>query len=112
MLKKFRNTIHIKLDREEIKEIREKSQEQPTPFITVFEYMTNDVDYDIIPMGDFYYLSNYCIGYDCLVNGGEYAISINSYQVDKLLSGKTVIFKQFDYKYIENEDYEIELINS
>lgn len=92
MLKKFKNTIHIKLEPEEIKEVNDLVKHNRTDiFSALLDYFANTSDYDLVMQGDLTCFGNDAMAATCLVNGGEFQILINSHQAFRLMHGATIL---------------------
>lgn len=112
MIKIFKNTIHIKLDNEDMETMQElinNKRSGLTEFDCLLVLFANYNDYNIFPVGESYCIGNDCLAYECLANGGEHAIIVKSYQYEQFMNGKTVIFKKYDYRITSDEESEIEI---
>lgn len=92
MIKRFKETIHIKLDPEEIKKVNDLAKHNRTDtFSALLDYFANYSDYDIVLNGDLVSFGNDCMAATCLVNGGEFEFLINSHQANRCMHGATIL---------------------
>lgn len=89
MIKEFKNTLHLKLEKEEKEESKKYSDVETLCYI-----------YDFYPVSDNYCISNYMMAIDFSYNGGSDYFRITFEELEKIKKGKMVILKKLDKKYV------------
>ena len=89
MIKEFKNTLHLKLEKEEKKEVKKYSDVEALCYL-----------YDFYPVSDNYCISNYMMAIDFSYNGGSNYFSITFQELEDFKSGKMIILKKLGKRYI------------
>ena len=92
MIKEFNNTLHIKLDKEEIEEVKKNNYNE----IETLCYL-----YNFSPISDEYCISNFDMAIDFEYNGGYNYYSISFNDLHKLKKGKMIIIRKLPKRYIK-----------